>query len=148
MRECASADGEWILSDVADSNQIGSFHRIREKMVRLSKAIHTTTATPVAAVRNELIEEYDRRTLAAEQEASMLRERATHAERRLTGCEERLRDCEEKLQRLETQWVVERREIHLTGPELGRGGWATVSIATFRGVNVAAKCIHNQIVSP
>ena len=35
----------------------------------------------------------------------------------------------------------------MIGPELGRGGWATVSVATFRGARVAAKCMHNQIVS-
>ena len=38
-------------------------------------------------------------------------------------------------------------EINLIGPELGRGGWATVSIAMFRGVHVAAKSIHRQIIS-
>ena len=35
----------------------------------------------------------------------------------------------------------------MTGPELGRGGWAIVSVATFRGVRVAAKTIHRQIIS-
>ncbi len=38
-------------------------------------------------------------------------------------------------------------DIELTGPEIGRGGWATVSVAKFRGVQVAVKRIHNQIVS-
>ena len=64
--------------------------------------------------------------------------------------EERLRECEEELRKVresESQWAVERREIQVTGPELGRGAWATVSVATFRGVRVAAKVIHNQIVS-
>ena len=114
-------------------------------MIKLSQAAHSTMVAPVTG---ELIEEYERRVLAAEQEATVSRERAAHAERRLVRSNERLRQYEERLQELETQWVVERREIHFTGPELGRGGWATVSIATFRGVNVAAKCIHNQIVSP
>ena len=44
-------------------------------------------------------------------------------------------------------WVVDQREILVTGRELGRGSWATVSVATFRGTHVAAKVIHNQIVS-
>ena len=61
--------------------------------------------------------------------------------------EQRLVESEGKLQRLETQWVVERREIQLTDQELGRGAWATVSVAMFRGARVAAKCVHNQIVS-
>ena len=47
----------------------------------------------------------------------------------------------------ESQWVVERGEINFTGPELGRGGWATVNVAKFRGVRVAAKSIHQQIIS-
>ena len=77
----------------------------------------------------------------------MAEDRATDAERSLAVSEESLRECEENLQRLETQWVVGRREIQLTGPELGRGGWATVSVATFRGVRVAAKRIHDIILS-
>ncbi len=44
------------------------------------------------------------------------------------------------------QWVVRREDIELTGPEIGRGGWATVSVAKFRGVQVAVKRIHNQII--
>ena len=47
-----------------------------------------------------------------------------------------------------SHWVVRREEIEMTGPELGRGGWATVSVATFRGVQVAAKTIHRLIISP
>ena len=83
-----------------------------------------------------------------EEESRVCRDRAAQAERRLALSEQRSRECEEQLQRLENQWVVERREIQLTGPELGRGGWATVSVASFRGARVAAKLIHNEIVSP
>ena len=52
-------------------------------------------------------------------------------------------ECEQ----LESQWVVERREIKLTDTQMGKGGWATVFVAKFRGLSVAAK-IHNQIISP
>ena len=83
-----------------------------------------------------------------EEESRVCRDRAAQAERRLALSEQRSRECEEQLQRLETQWVVERREIQLTGPELGRGGWATVSVASFRGARVASKLIHDDIVSP
>ena len=44
-------------------------------------------------------------------------------------------------------WVVSRQEIHLTAEELGEGGWANVRVALFRGQRVAAKCLHNQIIS-
>ena len=79
-----------------------------------------------------------------------MREQAAHAERRLEESEGRLRECEdemEQLREIKRQWAVNREEILLTEEELGRGSWATVSVATFRGACVAAKVIHNQIVS-
>ena len=53
--------------------------------------------------------------------------------------------------------MVRRAEIQLTGPELGRGRWATVSVATFREVkhnlqmfqremNMAARLCHPNLV--
>ena len=60
----------------------------------------------------------------------------------------RLRECEDRLRSHDTHWIVRRREIELTGPQLGVGGWATVTVAKFRGAVVAVKRIHNQIVSP
>ena len=44
--------------------------------------------------------------------------------------------------------MVQRNEIGLTREELGRGGWAAVKVAVFRGTRVAAKCFFQQIVSP
>jgi serine/threonine protein kinase len=79
--------------------------------------------------------------------AERLAERLAESEERLAESEERFAESRENLRRLETQWVVERREIQLTEQELGRGGWATVSVAMFRGARVAAKCIHGEIVS-
>ncbi len=35
----------------------------------------------------------------------------------------------------------------MTGPQIGTGGWATVTVATFRGTQVAAKKLHNFILS-
>ena len=45
----------------------------------------------------------------------------------------------------EAQWIIERGEIQLTEEEKGRGGWAVVRVANFRGLRVAAKCLHEQI---
>ena len=60
----------------------------------------------------------------------------------------RLRECEDRLCSHDTHWRVRRGEIEMTGPQLGVGGWATVTVAKFRGAVVAVKRIHNQIVSP
>ena len=41
--------------------------------------------------------------------------------------------------------MVRREEIELTGPQLGVGGRATVTVAKFRGIQVAVKRIHDDI---
>ena len=58
-----------------------------------------------------------------------------------------LRQCEDRLESYSTHWVVRREEIEQTGPELGVVGWATVTVAKFRGIKVAVKKIHNRIIS-
>ena len=58
-----------------------------------------------------------------------------------------LRQSEERYQISSTHWEVRRVEIELTEPELGVGGWATVTVAKFRGARVAVKKIHDQIIS-
>ena len=110
-------------------------------------------------------EESDGRVEVSDQRAERLQRRAEEADRRaeesdrrvaevrqqqqrsLADMRQRLRECEDLLQAYDAQWVVRREEIELTGPELGRGAWATVSVAKFRGAQVAVKRIHNQLVS-
>ena len=45
-------------------------------------------------------------------------------------------------------WVVQSDDVHLTDEEIGRGGWAVVKVAHFRGLRVAAKCLHEDLVYP
>ena len=45
------------------------------------------------------------------------------------------------------QWLISRREIAVSQHELGNGGWGRVVKATFRSKQVAAKCLHHQIIS-
>ena len=195
-QQCPSTGGpptrDWVLTDIADSTQLGTRERVRAKVGKIQ-----ATRT-VAATGDERRKESERRVWEAERRAREAEDRAREAERekedikrekeiaerqaegrareaerqareaevrareaqetaenrqremeqRLVESEQRLVESEGKLQRLETQWVVERREIQLTDQELGRGAWATVSVAMFRGARVAAKCVHNQIVSP
>ena len=44
-------------------------------------------------------------------------------------------------------WVVSHDQFAI-GREIGRGAWATVHEATFRGATVAAKRLHDEITSP
>ena len=78
--------------------------------------------------------------------------RVRQAEQRAREAQERARTTEQRAQRLEARghdqfWMVNREEIQLTDQELGRGGWAVVRVAKFRGLRVAAKCLHTLIVS-
>ena len=68
------------MTDLADSSQLGTSQRVREKMVKISQATHTSTATPVAATRGERMEK-DRRIQEAEVRAQAAEERAREAER-------------------------------------------------------------------
>ena len=90
--------------------------------------------------------EEERGKETAQNRQRQMEQRLVESEQRMVESEQRLVESEGKLQQLGTQWVVERREIQLTDQELGRGAWATVSVAMFRGARVAAKCVHNQIV--
>ncbi len=36
----------------------------------------------------------------------------------------------------------------MTDVEIGRGGWGAIKVAEFRGQKVAAKMLHNEIISP
>ena len=93
-------------------------------------------------------EEEGRRAELLQRELAGVRQSLQERTRELQLATEQLRVCEQRFAANNSHWVVRREEIEMTGPELGRGGWATVSVATFRGVQVAAKTIHHQIISP
>ena len=44
-------------------------------------------------------------------------------------------------------WVVKREEVKMTTKEMGSGSWGVVKMAEFRGLPVAAKCLHKTIIS-
>ena len=139
----------WVLINIAKNNQRGTLERVRDKMVRMTD---TACSMPsLASASNDRTTQLEKRLEESEQQVQMLRRRLEEIESvpsRLEESEQHIQVVEEaERTQSETQWVVRREEIQLTGPELGRGGWATVSVATFRGVQVAAKCIHHQIVS-
>ena len=102
-QQCPSTGGvptrEWVLTDLADSSQLGTSQRVREKMVKMSQASHTSTATPVAATGGERMEEKDRRIQEAEMRAQAAEERAREAER---GAETRRQEAETRQQEAET----------------------------------------------
>ena len=61
---------------------------------------------------------------------------------------EKIDTLENSLQSAEQMWVISREEIQFTQNILGAGGWGIVKEALYRGRKVAAKCLHDAIVSP
>ena len=114
-----------------------------------------------AEVAEGRAEDTERRAEVAERRAEVAEGRAEDTERTVEVAEGRvhnlerslaettqdLRQCKDRLESNSTHWVVRREEIELTGPELEVGGWATVTVAKFRGIKVAVKRIHNNIIS-
>ena len=62
-----------------------------------------------------------------------------------TSLLKRLKGVEDTVERL---WAISRDEVLLSNNVLGTGGWGYVTEATYRGCTVAAKCLHEAIVSP
>ena len=86
------------------------------------------------------------------QRATQAEQRAIQAEQRATQAEIEAHFLQQGAPEIEVRssdqfCTVHREEIQFTDQELGRGGWAVVKVAKFRGLQVAAKCLHTLIVS-
>ena len=94
------------------------------------------------------VEEAQRSEEGAQRRVRYLENRLEQVEMEVEDGNRRVQDAERRLlESARPSWVIERGEIQLTEEELGRGGWAAVKVAMFRGVKVAAKCLYRQIVS-
>ncbi|XP_019855780.1 PREDICTED: probable serine/threonine-protein kinase drkD [Amphimedon queenslandica] len=79
-------------------------------------------------------------------------QREQDLQRQLQESQERERGLEQQLrerdrQDRESSWVVSRNDIRMTERILGRGGWGEVRVAHFHGLEVAAKVLHETIIS-
>ena len=90
---------------------------------------------------NTRVQEAEQRTTAVERRLHEVEQRARESERRARQAEALVQQSQQ-----ESHWLIQRREIELTEEERGRGGWAAVKVANFRGTKVAAKCFYQQIL--
>ena len=124
--------------------------RVREEeLQRRAEELQTQVdeANRRAEASNRKAETSDRRAEELQTQVQGAEDRVQDMQRSLDETTLELRQFEDRLQANSTHWVVKKEEIELTGPQLGVGGWATVSVAKFRGIQVAVKRIHNQIIS-
>ena len=92
----------------------------------------------------------ERRAQAAVEQMQVLQQTVDQANTQIEHLQQRVQDEANRQVSRETgdpSWEVRRDEIVLTDEELGRGGWGSVKVATFRATSVAAKCLHELIVS-
>ena len=99
-------------------------------------------------VAEEAVQDAQRMMRDLQQRLADSEHRTRDAERVAEEADRRAQEAEQQLQ-VEDQpfWVVNREEIQFTEEELGKGGWAEVKVAKFRGDRVAAKCLHTLIIS-
>ena len=87
------------------------------------------------------------------------RKREQILQQQLQKSQQQFQESQERERRLELQlrekngkeressWVVSRNDIRMTERILGRGGWGEVRVARFYGLEVAAKVLHEAIIS-
>ena len=97
-----------------------------------------------AALETRLATE-EQKSAALERRCETLETFLAASEAKCNSQEERLKTVEDTVERL---WAISRDEITLSNNILGTGGWGYVKEATFRGRHVAAKCLHEAILSP
>ena len=145
--ECLPSSEEWGLLRVARGGELGSLERVGEKMADISsnlilldvQAMEERVARAEREVR-ELEERSQRNIQEAREREVQLQDQVHRAEQRAQLAEQRAAE--------EPFWVVGREEIELQEEEeLGRGGWAVVKVAKFRGTRVAAKYLYGEIAS-
>ena len=90
-----------------------------------------------------------------QQEVQEGREREQNLRQQLQQLQETERQLQQQLRERdehevrerESSWIVSRNDITMTEKILGRGGWGEVRVACFHGLEVAAKVLHETIIS-
>ena len=150
--ETVGAEWERVRAIAAEQrleHQVELTHHLQRQVEDQQQEIHQL---------GEIMHQRENRIRELEQTVAEMQEREIHMEEQMRQKERQLansdRAFQDILQRLlgqvpqsQLHWVVQKDEIQLTEEQLGAGGWAVVKVAVFRGQRVAAKCLHNQIIS-
>ena len=157
--------GKWALVDVAHNDTRGSAQRLSEKRIRQATARASSVSETSDHSSQDRVRALEQQLRAAEQREHDIQRRhqlqleekdrelaikdleLTEANRRHGDAERRAQLAEERAEGLETQWVVHRGMIQMTERQLGGGGWGVVKVAKFRGIEVAAKTLYEQLSS-
>ena len=127
----------------AEKNIIATNTKVKALEERANKAEGTV------AMLQERVRISENRIAELMQTNTALEQRATGAEQQIQHLTLQCKDLQEQLDKANTPtWVVRKEHIVLTDKELGRGAWGVVKVARFCGLEVAAKLLHGEILSP
>ena len=106
--------------------------------------------------REQQFQERERQLQQSREREQNLQQQLQQSQQQLQERKQQFQSRERQFQERETRhqeetefsWVVNREEITTTQVVLGKGGWGEVKVAHFRGLKVAAKCLHEVIISP
>ena len=115
------------------------FHQQLQEIITDLKGHDSVKDHITEKLKNAQLEE---KLQKVEQEVGIEKEKCHYLENTvIAGLIQRMETLEKRL------WVVSRDEVHLSNTILGTGGWGYVTVATYRGRRVAAKCLHRGIAS-
>ena len=99
--------------------------------------------------RERQFQERERQLLQSREREQNLQQQLQQAQQESQERERRLQQQlrERDRQERESSWVVHRNDVIMTDKVLGRGGWGEVRVAHFHGLDVAAKVLHDTIIS-
>ena len=147
--ELATQAGELVTKDL-ELTETNRRHEDAEERAQLAEQREQATQNRF----EQLLQEKDRVLVIKERESYDANHRRADAERRVQELiaengrlNRRAQLAEERAEGLETQWVVHRDDITMTERQLGGGGWGVVKVAKFRGIEVAAKTLYEQLTS-
>ena len=151
-----------LYAERQDSEEtLKRYQQASESSLRKMKQLHEEAlsnhtqqnARTVFAIQDDCVERVEQ----AMESVQSLEQRLAEAERQAAVKEENNRSLEQRLAEAERQaavkedskllWLLKKEELEMTDKVLGTGGWGVVKVAKFRGLQVAAKCIHSVIIT-
>ena len=128
--------------------QVRKHEQLRQEQQQLITRPQAQT-TELTQLR-QLYEERERIILQAQDDMQDLQQQLQESTTVCQQTQQTNANLQRQIQQLQEQsyWVVRREEIEMTEEILGKGGWGEVKVAKFCGLRVAAKCLHEVILSP
>lgn len=132
--------------------------KVTSRILEREEANHKRAQQVAEEMKRKLSEEQSKAKAAISnkerviEETKHLHEENRHLQSRLHIAIEQLRTIASSSSKSwvgpdQLHWIVEREDIVVTDEVLGEGAWGEVRVAEFRGLRVAAKFIHEVILS-